>query len=369
MANSQAPWSIRMADTVLARWADLPPAWSHEYGALFQGLLEVWKQTEDPRYLDYVKKHIDAVVDPQGRIAGYDKDKYKLDDLVSGRMLFTLLDRTGDPRYRQAAATLREQYRTHPRTSDGGFWHAGALANQMWLDGAYMGAPFYAEYAVRHEDREALDDAVRQPILLREHCRNAESGLLYHGWDESKQQAWADRKTGCSPSFWGRCTGWYFMALSDLLDIVPFSHPRYLELLATYRGLAWALLAVRTPDGGLWRLVLDQGERAGNYVEASATFMFLYGLGRGVSRGILPEGVFREAARKGFTAARSLLVRSDGKLLSVKDVCKTAGLGVKPGRDGSFGYYISEPVVENDLKGVAAFLLAASACEGLDLPC
>lgn len=361
--SAAAKSAAQMADTVLTRWADLKPAWSHEYGALFLGMLAARRAAGDRRYFDYVKRHIDAVVAPDGTIAGYDVSKYKLDDIVSGRALFPLADETGDGRYAKAAATLRDQFRTHPRTSDGGFWHNGSLTNQMLLDGIYMGAPFYAEQSVRTGDAAGLDDAVAQPLLVAAHNRDAATGLFRHGWDEDKAQFWANPDTGCSPSFWGRATGWYAMALSDLLDIVPDTHARYDELRDTYASLMRALLKVRDPESGLWRHVLDQGAREGNYIEASASLMILRALARGVATKRLPEPETRAAVEKAFAGALRTLIREepDG-LLTVKQVCKTAGLGVTPHRDGSFAYYISEPVVENDLKGVAAFLLAATAC-------
>jgi unsaturated rhamnogalacturonyl hydrolase len=354
-----------MADTVLKRFDTLPPSWSHEYGAMFMGLLDVWRQTGDRRYFDFVKRHIDAVVGPDGSIAGYVREKYSLDDLISGRLLFPLYDETGDERYRKAAATLRDHLRGHPRTSDGGFWHKGELTSQMLLDGVYMGAPFYAEYARRENDPEGMNDAIRQPLLLVEHSRDGASGLFYHGWNEDRKQSWANPETGCSPSFWGRALGWYSMALADLLDIAPKTHPQYAELLAAYKDLMRALLKVQDPESGLWWHVLDQGGRKGNYLEASASLMFLYALARGISRGHLPAEPFRAAVDKGFAGATERLVGEEGDLLTVKNVCKTAGLGVKPGRDGSFDYYISEPVVDNDFKGFAGFLLAASAYESL----
>lgn len=359
------PWSVKMADAVLERFAELPPSWSHEYGAVFLGLIDIWRKTGDKRYFDFVKRHIDAVVGPNGEITGYDRSRYRLDDIISGRLLFPLFDETGDERYRTAARTLRDHFRSHPRTTDGGFWHNGELPNQMLLDGIYMGAPFYAEYAKRENDAEGLDDAIRQPLLLVEHSRDGASGLFYHGWNEDKKQSWANSETGCSPSFWGRALGWYAMALTDLLGIVPESHPRYAELLAAYKDLMRALVAVQDPGSGLWWHVLDQGAREGNYLEASASLMFLRALAEGVAKGYLPEDPYRVAADRAFAGATGRLVGDDGGLPGVKNVCKTAGLGVRPGRDGSFAYYISEPIVDNDLKGFAGFLLAASAYESL----
>lgn len=361
--KTDTPWSIRMADTVLSRWADLSPSWSHEYGVMFQGLLDVWRRTGDDRYFDYIKKHIDAVVDPEGKITGYDRDRFRLDDIVSGRMLFPLMDKTGDARYRKAAAALREHFRHHPRTVDGGFWHNGDLANQMLLDGSYMGTPFYAEYAERTNDAEALDDAIRQPLIMAEHNRDAGSGLFYHGWDQDRKESWANPATGCSPSFWGRSQGWYAMTLADLLDIVPRDHRWYAELLDVYTNLMAALLKVRDSESGLWWAVLDQGGREGNYLEASASLMFLYAMARGVARGHLPADPYRAATDKAFKGTLDRLVVEKDGILTVKNTCKTAGLGVKPGRDGSFAYYMSEPVADDDFKGVAGFLLASAACE------
>ncbi len=365
MTTSKA-WSVRMADTVLARWTDLPPAWSHEYGVLFKGLLDLWRRTGDERYYDYVKRNVDAVIDADGAIAGYELEHFSLDHLNSGRLLFPLLERTQDARYRKAIATLRDQYRHHPRNRMGGFWHNAKTTDQMLLDGVYMGAPFYVDCALADQDTGAIEDALRQIALLAAHSRDAATGLYRHGWDEPRTQSWANPQTGCSASFWGRATGWYAMALADLLEIVPAGHVGRTELASVFEGLMAALVRVQDPASGLWWNVLDQGNRDNNYLEASASLMFLYAFARGIALGILPAGDFRAVLDKGFDGALKHLIREekDG-MLSVLQVCKTAGLGDKPGRDGSFSYYNSEPIVENDFKGVAAFILAATARESL----
>ena len=364
--KTDAAWSVRMADTVLARWADLPPAWSHEYGVLFKGLFAVWRKTGDSRYFDYVKRHIDAVVDADGAITGYALDHFSLDHLNSGRLLFPLLEKTNDARYQKAIDTLRDQYRHHPRTGDGGFWHNGELKNQMMLDGIYMGAPFYAECGIADNDAAAIDDALRQVMLIVKHNREARTGLFYHGWDEGRTTGWANSETGCSANFWGRATGWYSMAIVDLLELLPANHARRDDLLTTLKGLMEALVHVQDSESGLWWNVLDQGNRQANYLEASGSLMFLYSLGCGITRGYFLAADFRHCLDKGFSGALKHLIReeSDGSL-SVRQVCKTAGLGGKPGRDGSFAYYNSEPIVDNDFKGIAAFLLAANAWEAL----
>lgn len=365
MATSNA-WSVRMSDTVLARWANLPPAWDHEYAVLFKALLDVWRRSGDERYHAYVKRNVDAVITPDGVIAGYELEHFSLDHLNGGRLLFQLLERSEDVRYRIAIATLREQYRHHPRNSAGGFWHNGTMTNQMLLDGTYMGAPFYAECGRAENDPAAIDDALRQIFLLAEHNRDARTGLFHQGWDETGTQAWADPRTGCSASFWGRTTGWYAMAMADLLDIISAGHAGRAELAGVFKGLLEALARVQDHASGLWWNVLDQGARENNYIEASASLMFLYAFARGIALGIVPESGFRAVLDKGFDGALRHLIREekDG-LLSVLHVCKTAGLGGRPGRDGSFAYYNSEPVVENDFKGIASFILAANARESI----
>ena len=356
-----------MSDTVLARWANLPPAWAHEYGVLFKGLLDVWRRSGDERYYDYVKRNVDAVIDANGAISGYELEHFSLDHLNSGRLLFPLLKRTQDTRYSKAIATLREQYRHHPRNSVGGFWHNGTTANQMLLDSTYMGAPFYAECGRAENDPAAIDDALKQIFLLAEHNQDAKTGLFYQGWDETKTQGWANPQTGCSASFWGRTTGWYAMAMADLLDIIPTGHAKRAELANLLKGLLEALARVQDPISGLWWNVLDQGKRENNYHEASASLMFLYAFARAIALGVSTDSSFRAALDKGFDGALKHLIREekDGTL-SVLQVCKTAGLGGKPGRDGSFAYYNSEPVVENDFKGIASFILAANAREAIN---
>ena len=191
---------------------------------------------------------------------------------------------------------MRDQLKTQPRTSEGGFWHKKIYPSQMWLDGLYMGEPFYAEYAATFHEDAAFDDIAKQFILMELHSRDPKTGLLYHGWDESKQQRWADPATGHSPNFWGRAMGWYAMALVDTLDYFPQDHPQRGALLAILKRLAVAIEKYQEPKSGLWYEVLDKGSEKGNYLEASASCMFVYALARGRSRG-LPAGlVFQNCA-------------------------------------------------------------------------
>jgi len=197
-------------------------------------LKQVWRQTGEQEIYDYIKGNIDEFVGPDGSIRTYRLEEYNLDQINEGKLLFFLHETTGDERYKQAAYLLREQLRTHPCTEEGGFWHKGIYPYQMWLDGIYMASPFYAEFASRFDEPEGFDDVAHQIITIEEHTRDPDTGLLYHAWDESKSQKWADPHTGCSPHFWGRALGWYAMATVDVLDYLPEDHARRAQIIAIF---------------------------------------------------------------------------------------------------------------------------------------
>ena len=233
----------------------------------------------------------------------------------------------------------------------------------MWLDGLYMGEPFYAEYAATFHENAAFDDIAKQFILMENHARDPKTGLLYHGWDESRKQRWADPKTGQSPNFWGRAVGWYAMALVDTLDYFPKDHPRRDALLTILKRLAVAIEKYQEPKSGVWYQVLDKANAPGNYLEASASCMFVYALAKGVRHGYLPASYFK-VAQKGYQGilAQFIATEANGQV-NLQKICSVAGLGGNPYRDGSYQYYISEKVVTNDPKGVGAFLLASNEME------
>ncbi len=335
-AGQTAPLSERVATNVMTRWKDSwetesgkPEKWSYEQGVVLRGIESVWYNTADGRYFKYIQRSIDRFVNDDGTIKTYKLDDYNLDNVLNGRVLLLLYKVTGQDKYRRAADLLREQLKTQPRTSEGGFWHKKVYPSQMWLDGLYMAEPFYAEYAATfHEDAD-FDDIAKQFALMELHARDVRTGLLYHGWDESRKQRWANRQTGTSPNFWGRAVGWYAMALVDTLDYFPKDHPQRNSLIAILKRLAVAVERYQDRQSGLWFEVLDQSGTAGNYAEASVSSMFVYALAKGVREGYLSVG----------------------------------GLGGDPYRDGSYRYYLSEKVVNNDPKGLGAFLLASSEME------
>ena len=365
-----APLSVRMADSVLARRKDAltnepgrPEKWAYEQGVLLEGVEAVWRNTGDERYLEYIRRGVDHFVGADGRISTYKPEDYSLDNVMPGRLLLTLYKVTGQEKYRKAAGLLREQLKGQPRTSEGGFWHKKIYPEQMWLDGLYMAEPFYAEYAATFHEGADFDDIARQFVLMERHARDARTGLLYHGWDESRKQRWADPSTGRSPNFWGRAMGWYAMALVDTLDYFPKRHPKRAALVAILRRLAAAVEKYQEPESGLWYQVLDRGGAEGNYLEASASCMFVYALAKGVRQGYLPAS-YLKVAQKGYRGIVGRFVETDaGGLVSVKGIVSVAGLGGSPYRDGSYQYYLSEKVVADDPKGVGAFLMASSEME------
>jgi unsaturated rhamnogalacturonyl hydrolase len=278
-------------------------------------------------------------------------------------LLFPLYRITGEQRYRQAIALVRNQLAHHPRTPSGGFWHKRIYPHQMWLDGLYMASPFYAEYAQVFREPAGFDDVVHQMCLIEEHTRDPHTGLLYHAWDESKQQRWANPVTGCSPHFWARAVGWYAMALVDVLDYLPEGQVGRSAVVAILLRLAEAVAKVQDPATGLWYQVLDQGSRAGNYLESSASCMFVYALAKAVRKAYLPAD-YAEVARRGYRGiVKHFITIDDQGQVNLERTCSVAGLGGDPYRDGSYEYYIGEPIATNDPKGVGAFILATVEIE------
>jgi unsaturated rhamnogalacturonyl hydrolase len=363
-------WSVRMADSEIARRGDSlvwqqggKAKWDYTVGLFTLSLLKLDAQVHNPDYVKFAKNTIGSFITPEGGIRGYKVEEYQLDAVNSGKTVLALWQITHEERYQKAAALLRQQLNTQPRTADGGFWHKERYPHQMWLDGLYMGAPFYAEYArLFNGPVSDFDDVAKQIQLVAEHTYDPATGLFYHAWDESKEQPWANKATGTSSNFWGRAIGWYAMALVDVLDYLPANHPARPEIIATFQKLCRGVVKYQDPKTGLWYQVLDQGDRKGNYLEATASSMFVYAMAKGVNHDYLPQS-YVPAIKTGYRGIIKNLVKNDGDgKWSLTHCCSVAGLGGTPGnghaRDGSFDYYISEPIVSNDLKGVGPFILA-----------
>lgn len=352
-------WSVRMMDATMTRNPVVHKEWDYTAGLILLAAERVGDASKAAKYHDYVRRNIDALVQTDGSIRTYELEEFNLDQINQGRVLFRLYRQTGDARYRKAIETLREQLHRQPRTSEGGFWHKQIYPQQMWLDGIYMASPFLAEYARTFNDTAAFNDVAHQILLIARYTRDPNTGLYYHAWDAARTQIWADKQTGTSPHFWGRALGWYAMAIVDVLDYMPATHRDRPTIIRIFRELARAIENVQDPVTGLWYQVLDQPGRAPNYREASASSMFVYALAKGARMRIV-DASYADVARRGHDGLTRYMTGTDSSnLLSLNGIVAVAGLGGKQQRNGSFEYYMSEPVVSNDYKGVGAFILAS----------
>ena len=298
------------------------------------------------------------MISDDAKILTYKKSDYNIDRVNPGKFLMELYKITGEPKYKMAIDTLRNQMRLHPRTSEGGFWHKKIYPHQMWLDGLYMGSPFLAQYAILYNEPALFGDVAKQVYLIDKYTWDAEKGLFFHGWDESREQKWSDPVTGRSPHAWGRAMGWFAMALVDMLDFFPADHPQRAEVLAIHKKMADAILKNQDASG-LWWQVLDRPGDEGNYLEGSASSMFVYFLLKSGNKGYLDQK-YISAGIKGYEAiVEKLIKENEDGTISLTQVCGVAGLGGTPYRDGSYEYYINEVIRDNDPKGVGPFMMAA----------
>jgi unsaturated rhamnogalacturonyl hydrolase len=369
--SQQAHWSQRIADSFILRHPSAvtydtgftEQKWNYEQGLMLWSLYQMHLHSGEKRYLKFVIDNLSQFVEPTGSIKTYKRTDFNLDLIAPGRALLIAFKETREQRYRFASDTLRQQLREHPRTKEGGFWHKRIYPFQMWLDGLYMAQPFYAMYAQQFDEPQAFDDIANQFIWIARHTRDTKTGLYYHGWDESKQMPWANAKTGCSPSFWGRAMGWYAMGLVDVLEYFPRDHPKRKELLRILRDVASGLLKWRDNGTALWNLILDHRTGNGNYLESSSACMFTYAFAKGARMGSLDKKFFREAQRSFKGILNHHVTTNPDGVVNLHHTIKGAGLGGNPYRDGTFAYYASEAQRTNDMKGVGPFLLAAIEIE------
>jgi unsaturated rhamnogalacturonyl hydrolase len=362
-------WSVRLADSEVNRLGSkiaYPSGkWDYANFLFVSSLLGIDARLGEPRYRPFAQQSLDSFLDQDGRaIHAFILEDYNIDNVAPGRALFQLHAATQEPRYRHAIEILRQQLKTHPRTSEGGFWHKKRYPHQMWLDGLFMASPFYAQYGRVFNEAAAFDDVAEQIKLVDKYTYDQKTGLFFHGWDESRTQPWADKTTGTSPNFWSRAIGWYAMALVDVLDELPANHSARPEIVAIFKKVADGIVKYQDASSGLWWQVTDQGSRKGNYLEATASSMFVYSLAKAINQGTVSRD-YLPAVLKGYESIVRTFIKTnatDGSV-SLTQCCKVAGLGY--GRDGSFEYYISEPIVDNDAKGTGPFILAGIEIEKL----
>ena len=358
---------VRMADSEMKR---NPQSWMIDFatklkwdycnGLELQAFYKVWAVTQDKRYMNYMKSYTDTIIDKNGNITTYKKSDYNIDKVNPGKFLFLLHDVTNEKKLRIAIDTLYAQMQTHPRTADGGFWHKKIYPHQMWLDGLYMASPFLAEYAHRNNLPKVFDDVTHQILTMAKHSYDSKTGLYYHGWDESKQQRWSNPTTGTSPNFWSRSMGWYMMAMVDALDFIPVNHPQRAEVIKILNNLTVSLLNVRDLKSGMWYQVTDKVGEPGNYIESSGSAMFIYSIVKGAQKGYLPKTYLKTGKILYNQFVKRFVKQNADGTISVTDCCAVAGLGGdKNYRDGSYKYYLSEPIRDNDPKTVGPFMMVS----------
>jgi unsaturated rhamnogalacturonyl hydrolase len=356
-------WSVRMANSVISRsdsliyYVDRNPRWA--YDVAFLGMAVDRLGNSDPRYSKYLEEWVDYFVKPDGTVLDYKLTEYNLDRIFPGRDIITVYKRNPDPKYKIALDNFIEQLNTHPKTNSGGYWHKKIYPWQMWLDGIFMASTFMAQYAREFNDPKWFDVATAQTKMIYEKTLDKNSGLLMHAWDESHSQKWCDPATGQSHYPWSRATGWYILAIEDILEYLPENHPDRADLITILQKTCDALVKVRDPKTGLWFQVLNQGGREGNYPEGSGSAMYAYAFARGAHKGYLDKK-YLDIANSAFDGIlKELITVGKDGFITMHNICGGCGLGGNPYRDGSYEYYINEKRIDNDTKGVAPFIMAA----------
>jgi unsaturated rhamnogalacturonyl hydrolase len=355
-----------VAEAILARLDPARMRWHHRDALLLAGLAA---SGEGDRCRRFVRESLERVVAVDGAIDGWRREDADVDQVAPGRLLFDLRRAAGDPRWDAALAALRASLRTQPRTRDGGFWQRRDRPHQMWANGAWGAPPFLAAWARDFGEPDAFREAAHQLAVLEEHLRDPATGLLVHGWDESRRQLWANPETGRSACAWARGNGWFALGAVEVLEQLPDEHPGRAAVAGMLLRHARSLAGFQDPGSGLWHHVVDRAGQPGNYPECSATCLLACAFARGVRLGALPAEAFAEIARRALDGVRArwLTIGADG-LADLGGTSASTGLGGSPFRDGSYAFYCSVPVAVNDHRGLGAYLLASAALQPLRAP-
>lgn len=334
------------------------PSWNYMDGCMIKAIIELYHITKNEKYLQFADDFIDYFVNDDGSIQSYDPKEYNLDNVNAGKTLFDLYQLTGKEKYRKAIDTVYSQLQGQPRTSTGNFWHKMIYSNQIWLDGLYMAQPFYMQYEVTYNDCKNCADSFNQFENVYNLMRDTRNGLYYHAYDDSRQMFWCDKVTGLSSNFWLRALGWYAMALIDTMEIMPESLSKEkARLNAIYKELIDSMLPYQDEETGMWYQVVNRGGIKPNYLETSGSAIFAYAIMKSVRLGFLDESYFQYGEKAFSGICRTYLSEENGEL-QLGGICLVAGLGNKEMREGTFDYYMREPIVKNEAKGVAPLILA-----------
>ena len=343
--------------------------WNYVDGCMILAMLEIYQVTGEKEYYDFADAFIDYRVAEDGTIAGYHVEEYNIDSVNAGKTLFALYALNGKEKYRKAIDLIYSQIQTQPRTEEGNFWHKKIYPNQVWLDGLYMGQPFYMEYETKFNGKKNYQDIFDQFSNVVKHMRDEKTGLYYHAYDASKKAFWCDKQTGLSRNFWLRAIGWYSMALLDTLSKCEPGEEyqeEYDNLKKVFVQLMQDMLKFQA-ENGMWYQLPALGGKEPNYLETSGSAIMAYSLLKGVRLGFLPEE-YREYGIRAFQGICDKYLKETDGNLNLGGICLVAGLGAEDNmrRDGTFEYYMSEPIVENDAKGVGPLLLAYTELRRLD---
>ena len=363
------------------------PKWSYVMGIELEAMLDTYLKYGNPRIWEYCKEYTDTMINAQGEIRGYQLKDYNLDNIRTGHFVARMYQQKPEQKNLIAMRQMMKQLQQQPRTEeDGVFWHKAIYSYQVWLDGIFMGLPFYTMAAPillsAKEAGKVYDDAIQQVKTTYERTLDSQTGLNRHAWDETHEMFWADPQTGLSQHCWGRAQGWYTMALIELLDALPTNYARRQEVVAILQQDLENVVKWQDKESGLWYQVMDAPNREGNYLEATCSSMFAYALLKAYRKGYVANNAFQDAGIRAYRGILQHFIRvNDDETISLTHCCSVAGLG--PGlsekvkraapnvkenrrRDGSYNYYLSEPVRDNDAKGVGPFIWASLEMEALD---
>lgn len=335
------------------------PAWNYIDGCMTTSLLEMYKTTGEKKYLDFVISFVSYYVHEDGSILGYEPTKYSTDDVCESRILFDLYHITGKEKYLKAIDLTFSQVKNHPRTKEGNFIHKAIYHDQIWLDGLFMMQPFYTRYQSEFGKKD-YSDIVKQFSNVRAIMYDEKAGLYYHGYDSSRTLFWADKKTGLSKNFWLRSIGWFLVGLADVYGYIEEDHVEDRAVIKDiFVQAVEGIMRYQDEKTKMFYQVPNFPGRDGNYIETSGSAMVSYALLKGARLGMLSSDYAQKGAEIFNGIVENKMSAENGDL-NLKDICLVAGLGPENNtrRDGSYEYYISEPIVENDAKGVGPFIMA-----------
>ncbi len=365
----------RVSEPYLLDFAN-KPRWSYVMGIELEGMLDVYEKYKNPEVLAYLKRYPEKMISDKGDITGYKYEDFNLDNVRTARFIYRMQQLDPSEGKALALKTLFKQLENQPRTKEGVWWHKAIYANQVWLDGIYMGLPFYTMAAPelkgeKKARKKYWNDAVDQMTKTDTRTYDDKTGLWKHAWDETHTAFWADSLTGQSKHTWSRALGWYVMAMIEVLDVLPQDYDRRNEIIGLFQKAMAAVVKHQDKKTGVWYDVMDVDDPS-NYLEATASSMFAYCLLKGARLGYLSAD-YKEAGKRAYQGIIDEFVRVDAdKNMHLTQCCAVSGLGPAPGpyvdkpnfkRDGSFEYYMSEPIRANDAKGVGPFIWASLEME------